>query len=108
MINKTKVISTVGPVTMEKVQIKKLMENGTDVLRINMSHADYNFCREVVSSVNELNKELGMNVALLMDLMGPEVRIGKFINGQAYFRQGDRVKIYMDEVMGTKLQVWKP
>ncbi len=110
MINKTKVISTVGPVTMEKVQIKKLMENGTDVFRINMSHADYNFCREVVSSVNELNKELGMNVALLMDLMGPEVRIGKFINGQVYFRQGDRVKIYMDEVMGdnTKFSVSYP
>ena len=110
MINKTKVISTVGPVTMEKVQIKKLMENGTDVLRINMSHADYNFCRTVVSSVNELNKELGMNVALLMDLMGPEVRIGKFINGQAYFRKGDRVKIHMDEVMGdnTKFSVSYP
>ncbi len=110
MINKTKVISTVGPVTMEKSQIQKLMENGTDVLRINMSHADYNFCRTVVSSVNELNKELGMNVALLMDLMGPEVRIGKFVNGQAYFRKGDRVKIYMDEVIGdsTKFSVSYP
>lgn len=110
MINKTKVISTVGPVTTEKEQIRKLMVNGTDCIRINMSHADYNFCRNIVSSVNELNKELNMNVALLMDLMGPEVRTGKFINGQAIFRKGDRVKIYMDDIVGdsTKFSVNYP
>ena len=110
MINKTKVISTVGPVTMEKEQIKKLMINGTDVIRVNMSHADYNFCRNIVEYVNELNKELNLSVALLMDLCGPEVRIGEFVNGQAFFRKGDRVRIYMDEVLGdnTKFSVSYP
>lgn len=110
MINKTKVISTVGPVTMEKEQIKKLMLNGTDCIRINMSHADYNFCRNIVSSVNELNEELDMNVALLMDLMGPEVRTGKFSSGQAIFRKGDRVKIYVDDIIGdsTKFSIGYP
>ena len=110
MINKTKVISTIGPATMEKEQIKKLMINGTDVIRVNMSHADYNFCRNVVEYVNELNKELNLSIALLMDLCGPEVRIGEFINGQAFFRKGDRVRIYMDEVMGdnTKFSVSYP
>lgn len=101
MLNKTKVISTVGPATMEKIQIKKLMENGTDVIRINMSHASYNFCKEIVDIVNELNDELHLSVALLMDLMGPEVRIGKFENNQAYFRKGDKVEIHMDEVLGN-------
>lgn len=110
MINKTKVIATVGPVTMEKEQIKKLMINGTDVIRVNMSHADYNFCRNIVDSVNELNKELGMSISLLMDLTGPEVRTGDFVNGQAFFRKGDRVRIYMDEVTGdnTKFSVSYP
>ena len=110
MINKTKVISTIGPATMEKEQIKKLMINGTDVIRVNMSHADYNFCRNVVEYVNELNKELNLSIALLMDLCGPEVRIGEFVNGQAFFRKGDRVRVYMDEVMGdnTKFSVSYP
>ena len=110
MINKTKVISTVGPVTMEKEQIKKLILNGTDVIRINMSHADYNFCLNISSIVNELNEELHTFVSLLMDLTGPEVRIGKFQNGQAFFRKGDRVRIYMDEIVGdsTKFSVNYP
>ena len=110
MINKTKVISTVGPATMEREQIKKLMINGTDVIRINMSHADYNFCRNIVENVNNLNNELKLSIALLMDLCGPEVRIGEFVNGQAFFRKGDRVRIYMDEVLGdnTKFSVSYP
>jgi pyruvate kinase len=110
MINKTKVIASVGPVTMEKEQIKKLIENGTDVIRVNMSHADYNFCRNISEYVNELNEELHTGVALMMDLTGPEVRIGKFTNGQAFFRKGDRVRIYMDEIDGddTKFSVSYP
>ncbi len=110
MINKTKVIATVGPATMDKEQIRRLMENGTDVIRVNMSHANYNFCTDIANSVNELNKELKLSVALMMDLMGPEIRIGRFLNGQAYFRKGDKVKICMDDVIGdsTKFSVSYP
>ena len=110
MINKTKVVSTVGPVTMEKTQLQRLIENGTDVIRVNMSHADYNFVHNIVDNVKELNQELGTNVALLMDLAGPEIRIGKFVNGQALFRKGDRVRIYLDEIEGdsTKFSISYP
>ncbi len=107
MLNKTKVIVTIGPATQEKEQIKRLMMNGMDVVRLNMSHASYNFCTDIIEKVNELNKELGLSVATMLDLMGPEVRTGKFTNGQAYFRKGDKVQIYMDEVLGdsTKFSV---
>lgn len=110
MLNKTKVIATIGPATVEREQIKRLMENGTDVIRINMSHADYNFCRIVVETVNDLNKELNLCVALLMDLMGPEMRTGCFVNGRANFRRGDKVQIYMDNILGdsTKFSVNYP
>ncbi len=110
MLNKTKVVATIGPATIEKDQIRRMMENGLDVVRVNMSHADYNFCREVVKNVNELNDELGLNVALLMDLMGPEVRIGRFMNGRAHFYKGDKVKVYMDDTLGdnTKFSVNYP
>ena len=100
MLNKTKVIATIGPSTMEKSQLKKLIENGTDVVRLNMSHSNYNFCKDILEKVSEINKELGFYVATMIDLVGPEVRTGHFINGQAYFREGDKVKIHMDDVLG--------
>ncbi len=107
MLNKTKVVVTIGPATVEKEQIKRLMQNGMDVVRLNMSHASYNFCTDVIEKVKELNQELHLSVATMIDLMGPEVRTGKFTNGQAYFRKGDKVRIYMDPVTGdsTKFSV---
>lgn len=110
MLNKTKIVATIGPATVEKEQIKKLMKNGMDVARINMSHADYIFATDIINKINELNHELGLSVAVMIDLMGPEVRTGKFVNGQAYFRKGDKIRIYMDPIMGdnTKFSVNYP
>lgn len=107
MLNKTKVVATIGPSTMEKEQIKKLMINGMDVVRINMSHANYNFCKDIIEKVNDLNLELKLSVAIMIDLVGPEVRTDRFLNGQAYFRKGDKIRIYMNEVLGdsTKFSV---
>ena len=107
MLNKTKVIATIGPSTMEKEQLRRLMENGVDVFRLNMSHASYNFCNDVIAKINELNKELKLSVATMIDLVGPEIRTGKFMNGHAYFRKGDKIRIYMDDVIGdsTKFSV---
>ncbi len=107
MLNKTKVVVTIGPATMEKEQIKRLMQNGMDVARLNMSHASYNFCTDVIEKIQELNEELHLSIAVMVDLMGPEVRTGTFTNGQAYFRKGDKVRIYMDSVEGdsTKFSV---
>jgi pyruvate kinase len=107
MLNKTKVVATIGPSTMEKEQLKKLMLNGMDVARLNMSHANYNFCKDIIEKIDELNEELKLCVAIMIDLVGPEVRTGRFLNGQAYFRKGDKIRIYMDEVLGdsTKFSV---
>jgi len=87
MLNKTKVVVTIGPSTMEKEQIKRLMLGGMDVARLNMSHSNYSFCTDIIEKINELNEELHLSIAIMLDLEGPEVRTGKFLNGQAYFRQ---------------------
>ena len=69
MLNKTKVVVTIGPATMEKEQIKRLMVGGMDVARLNMSHANYNFCKDVIEKIQELNEELHLSIATMIDLM---------------------------------------
>lgn len=109
-MNKTKIVATIGPSTKSYDKIRDLILGGMNVARINMSHADYDFCKEVSDSINKLNKELNISVAIMLDLKGPEIRVGKFYNGEAFLRKGDKVRVYMDNLIGdsTKFSINYP
>lgn len=109
-MNKTKVVATIGPSSQSKEVIKGLVQAGMDVARINLKHADYDFCMDVVNKINEINEELGTHVALMFDLKGPEIRIGNFLNGEAEFKAGTKIRIYTDDTLGdeTKLSINYP
>ncbi|MDD3187607.1 MAG: pyruvate kinase [Bacilli bacterium] len=106
-MKKTKIIATIGPQTKSIESLKELILNGIDVIRLNMSHANYSFCNDVIKKVNELNEELNTSVAILMDTAGPDIRVGRFIGGSAYFKKDDKIRIYMNELIGdnTKFSV---
>ena len=109
-MNKTKIVATIGENTCTYDKLKSFILNGMNVARINMCYANQEFCENVVSTINKLNDELQTNVAVMFNLKGPEVRTGKFINGETFFRLGDKVKIYMDNILGdsTKFSVSYP
>lgn len=109
-MNKIKVVVTIGPLSKDKEVIKELILKGADVVRINLSYATHTFCREVISEVKELNRELGSNIGIMFDLNGPVVRCGKFIGGSATYKTGDKIRIYMTDIIGdnTKLSVDYP
>lgn len=100
MISKTKVVVTIGPSTASYEQLKKVIKNGADVLRLNLSHASYSFCQEIIEQVNILNQELNTSVAIMIDLMGPEIRTSKFSSSQVFLREGDKINLVLDEVIG--------
>lgn len=106
-MNKTKIVATLGPASQEKNIIKQMIIGGMDVVRINLSHAEYDFCRDVIKKVNELNEEMGTNVAIMLDTAGPDIRVDNFIGGSAFFRKNDKIRIYMNEVLGdsTKFSI---
>lgn len=110
VMNKTKIVATIGPASNSKEVLKELINQGMDVARINMSHANYDFCTHVIEKINELNEELNVNVSIMLDTDGPNVSVGKFVGGNAYFAQGDKIRIYMDDLVGdsTKFSVNYP
>lgn len=109
-MNKTKVIVTIGPVTSSLEMIRSLILNGTDVIRLNMGHCSFDFCREIIQKVNQLNQELNTHTAIMLDIKGPLIRVGKFLEGQAFFKQNDKIRIFMDPVLGdcTKFSIDYP
>lgn len=103
-MNKTKIIATVGPSSAKKEILRKMIYNGMDVVRLNMTYSTHEFCDQVMTMMDELNEELETNVAVMMDLQGPTVNIHKLEGGVAEFKDGGIVRIYMNEVLGNSNQ----
>ena len=99
-MNKTKIVVTIGPASKDIEIIKQLIINGADVFRLNLSHADHEFCKEIIEKVNIANKELGKYTSIMLDTNGPSVRIGRLVNSNAYLKENDTVNIYMNDVLG--------
>lgn len=109
-MNKTKIIATIGPASNSKEVLKSLINEGMDVVRINMSHADYDFCTNVIQGIHELNEEMQTQISIMLDTEGPNVRVGKFVGGKAFLAHGDLIRVYMEELIGdnTKFSVNYP
>ena len=78
MIRKTKIIATIGPATSSKKMLRKLMQKGVNVCRLNFSHLPHDTAKEIIANIKEINQELHVHTAILADLQGPKIRVGEF------------------------------
>ena len=76
-IKKTKIVATLGPASSSKEVIKKMMNSGVNVFRINFSHASHEDTLKRINIIRDLNEELGFHVAVMADLQGPKLRVGE-------------------------------
>ena len=74
--NRTKIIATIGPATSSYENLRKIIEAGVDVCRLNFSHGSYDDHQQVIDNIRKVNEDLGMHVAILLDLQGPKLRVG--------------------------------
>lgn len=101
-MNNTKIIATISPTISDIETLKELFNSGADVARINMSYADEDFCLDIIKKLEKINKENARKIALMLDIDGPNIRINDIDGGIAYLEQGDKIRIYMDNVLGDK------
>jgi pyruvate kinase len=87
---KTKIVATLGPATSEREVLRKMIEAGVDVFRVNFSHADYEDVAQRIQTIRDLNEELGVNTAILADLQGPKLRVG-VMSGEVVVAPGDEI-----------------
>jgi pyruvate kinase len=99
--NKTKIVATIGPATSSEEMLEKIILAGVDVCRLNFSHGAHELHQEVIDRVRNINNRLGCNVALLQDLQGPKLRIGK-VEGEFHLVEGDHVLVTTEEQISTK------
>lgn len=102
---RTKIVATLGPATDDKEVIRALAEAGADVFRLNFSHGAPEDHRRRVGWVREVAEELGRTLAVLQDLQGPKIRVGRFREGQVLLRPGQRFVLTAEPVEGDEHRV---
>ncbi len=103
---KTKIVATLGPACSSKEVIKKMIDAGVNVFRINFSHADYTDVKERIDIIRSLNEEYGYTTAILGDLQGPKLRVG-VMSEDVVVNPGDVITFQTaEDVPGTKDRVY--
>ena len=87
-LRRTKIVATLGPATQTDEQLTKLIEAGVNVVRLNFSHGDAEEHRTRAEQVRTISTRLGRSIAILGDLQGPKIRIGRFRNGKINLPDG--------------------
>ena len=104
-MRKTKIICTIGPASSSPETLKQLALAGMDVARLNRSHGTQEEHASIIDSLKELRKETGLPIAILLDLKGPEIRTGTFVNSKVFLQPGQDFYIHSEELVGDEKQM---
>src|SRR5260370_15813999 len=88
--HKTKIVATIGPASESPEMLQRLIGAGLNVARLNFSHGDFSNHAEVVHRIRDAAREAGRRVAIMADLPGPKMRLGKIAPEPIQLVPGDR------------------
>jgi pyruvate kinase len=99
---KTKIVATIGPATSEPEVLKELIMAGATTLRLNFSHGSHDDHLKNIRTIRQVSYDLNRPVAILQDLQGPKIRLGKFENGSIVVNRGDQFTLTSKQIPGTQ------
>ncbi len=99
---KIKIVATMGPSSTKPEIIREMILAGMNVCRLNFSHGTQADHANMVDNIRKVARELKVDVAILQDLQGPKVRVGKFEKGSIEIASGDRVTITTKKILGKE------
>lgn len=97
---RTKIVATIGPASRDEETIRQMIRSGMNVARINFSHGDHDTHGETIDRVRRIAQEENAVIAILCDIQGPKIRIGKVANEPLMLKKGDKVTFTLDNVPG--------
>ncbi len=103
---KTKIVATIGPATSDPEVLRELILAGATTLRLNFSHGTYDDHLKNIRSIRQVSYELNRPVAILQDLQGPKIRLGKFADGAIDLKKGDPFTLTSNPMAGTQSMSW--
>ena len=105
MPRSTKIVATLGPASSEALVLERMLVAGVDVVRFNFSHGTSEDHLARAQLVRETSAKLGRDVAIMADLQGPKIRVGKFEGGKATLRAGKKFVLDASTALGGEDRV---
>ncbi|MBP9697648.1 MAG: pyruvate kinase [Candidatus Moranbacteria bacterium] len=90
-MKQTKIVATVGPASESKEMLRAMVQAGMNVVRLNFSHGEHAWHREIINRVRELSHELEVPIGILADMQGPRIRTG--VAAELPVKAGDTVRV---------------
>ncbi|MGE3974790.1 MAG: pyruvate kinase [Bdellovibrionales bacterium] len=97
---RVKIVATIGPATKSEQGVRELIISGMDVARLNFSHGTHEDHHSVIQNIRKVSTELNASVAILQDLQGPKIRVGKMKDGVMQLKPGESVIISTQATLG--------
>ncbi|NEO53903.1 MAG: pyruvate kinase [Okeania sp. SIO3B5] len=101
-LRRTKIVATIGPSTTKPDVLRELIKAGATTLRLNFSHGTHEDHQRSIRLIRQTSFELNQPVAILQDLQGPKIRLGKFENGSISLERGDPFILTSHLMPGTQ------
>lgn len=103
--HKTKIVATIGPASESPEMLVRLIRAGMNVARLNFSHGDFSKHAEVVLRIRDAARETGRRVAIMADLPGPKMRLGKIDPEPIQLLPGARFMLTNEDIVGNSQRV---
>jgi pyruvate kinase len=103
--NKTKIVCTIGPASESLEVMCRLMEAGMNIARLNFSHGDFSSHKLVIDNLRAASLKTGRRLAIMADLSGPKMRIGKLASEPIELKTDDTFTLTTDDITGDKTRV---
>ncbi|HEY4272870.1 MAG TPA: pyruvate kinase [Candidatus Udaeobacter sp.] len=103
--HKTKIVATIGPASDSPEMLSLLIEAGVNVARLNFSHGDFARHAEVVRRIRQAARDTGRRVAIMADLPGPKMRLGKIKTESVQLQSGARFILTNEHIVGDAQRV---
>ncbi|MGQ9365896.1 pyruvate kinase [Azospirillum sp. A39] len=104
----TKIVATLGPSSSSPEVIRALFDAGVDVFRLNFSHGSHEDHGQRLAAIRALEAETGRPIAVMADLQGPKLRVGRFAEGPITLEAGQRFRLDLSPEPGDRSRVSLP
>ncbi len=101
----TKIVATIGPASQTTEKISELLDAGARVFRLNLKHNTRDWHSKMIHRIRTVAKSKKINVGILLDIKGPEIRIGKFEQGHALLEPGNEITLTSKGELGNRKKI---